>query len=145
MSGEPIDADYATRRMRWEPLFEVTQIKGDGEAHPLLSLNDEFGDFYKRDKGDFGFNAKTPDMLPGEYARSGLRRGLEIAAETGVNPCKFGMVGSIDSHTSLARVMRAEYQWAATCRRHRIGGRRQDSWFGHCVIRTERTSIAFRL
>jgi hypothetical protein len=102
MSGKPIDADYAARRMKWEPLYEVTQIKGDGEAHPLLSPNDEFADYYNWDKGDFGFNAKTPDMLPGEYGRSGLKRGLEFEAKLGVNPYKFGMVGSTDAHTSLA-------------------------------------------
>ena len=101
-SGEPIDADYARRRMKWEPLYEVTQIKGDGEAHPLLSPNDEFADYYNWDKGDFGLNAKTPDMLPGEYGRSGLKRGLEFKAKIGVNPYKFGMVGSTDAHTSLA-------------------------------------------
>lgn len=102
MSGRPIDADYAARRMKWEPLYEVTQIKGDGEAHPLLSPNDEFADYYNWDKGDFGFNAKTPDMLPGEYGRPGLKRGLEFEAKLGVNPYKFGMVGSTDAHTSLA-------------------------------------------
>jgi len=102
MSGNPIDADYAERRMKWEPLYEVTQIKGDGEAHPLLSPNDEFADYYNWDKGDFGFEAKTSDMLPGEYGRSGLKRGLEFAAKIGVNPYKFGMVGSTDAHTSLA-------------------------------------------
>jgi hypothetical protein len=102
MSGNPIDADYAKRRAKWEPLYEVTQIKGAGEAHPLLSPHDEFADYYSWDKGDFGFNAKTPDMLPGEYGRSGLKRGLELAAKIGVNPYKFGMVGSTDAHTSLA-------------------------------------------
>ena len=101
-SGRPIDAAYAKERMRWEPIYEVTQIKGDGEAHPFLSPNDEFADYYNWDKGDFGFNAKTPEMLPGEYGRSGLKRGLEIQAKVGVNPYKFGMVGSTDSHTSLA-------------------------------------------
>jgi len=109
MSGEPIDAAYAQRRMKWEPLYEVTQIKGDGEAHPLLSPNDEFADYYNWDKGDFGFNAKTPDMLPGEYGRSGLKRGLELAAKIGVNPYKFGMVGSTDSHTSLASTREENY------------------------------------
>jgi hypothetical protein len=102
MSGEPIDADYARRRMQWEPIYEVTQIKGDGEAHPLLSPNDEFADYYNWDKGDFGFNAKTPEMLPHEYGRSALKIGLEQHAELGVNPFKFGMIGSTDSHTSLA-------------------------------------------
>jgi len=101
-SGKPIDEDYAKNRMRWEPIYEVTQIKGDGEAHPLLSPNDEFADYYNWDKGDFGLNAKTPEMLPGEYGRSGLKRGLELESKIGVNPYKFGMIGATDSHTSLA-------------------------------------------
>ncbi|MDH5426696.1 MAG: DUF3604 domain-containing protein [Nitrospirota bacterium] len=102
MSGKPFDAAYAKRRMKWEPLYEVTQIKGDGEAHPSLSPNDEFADYYQWDKGDFGFNAKTPEMLPHEYARSALKIGLEQQKKLGINPFKFGMIGSTDSHTSLA-------------------------------------------
>jgi hypothetical protein len=102
MSGQPIDAAYAKRRMRWEPLYEATQIKGDGEAHPSLSPNDEFADYYQWDKGDFGLNPKEPEMLPYEYARSALRIGLEQERKLGVNPFKFGMIGSSDSHTSLA-------------------------------------------
>ena len=70
--GRPLDADYAERRMRWEPLYEVTQIKGDGEAHPLLSPEDEFADFGTWDNGSFGSQPKTPDMLPREYAREAL-------------------------------------------------------------------------
>jgi hypothetical protein len=101
-SGKPIDAAYAERRMKWEPLYEATQIKGDGEAHPVLSPNDEFADYYNWDKGDFGLNPKTPEMLPHEYARSALKLGLEQEARLGANPFKFGMVGATDSHTSLA-------------------------------------------
>jgi hypothetical protein len=102
INGEPIDADYAERRMRWEPLYEVTQMKGDGETHPLLSPNDEFADYYTWDKGDFGLNPKEPEMLPHEYARSALKLGLEQEAAVGVNPFKFGMIGATDSHTSLS-------------------------------------------
>jgi hypothetical protein len=76
-SGGPIDAAYAQRRMRWEPLAEVTQMKGDGEMHPLLSPNDEFADYYTWDKGDFGLNPKKPEMLQYEYARSALKLGLQ--------------------------------------------------------------------
>ncbi len=75
-NGEPIDAEYAERRMRWEPLYEVTQIKGDGETHPMLSPNDEFADYGTWDRGNFGTELKTPEMLPREYARSALARGL---------------------------------------------------------------------
>jgi len=102
MSGKRIDKAYAKRRMQWEPLYEVTQIKGDGEAHPKLSPTDEFADYYTWDKGDFGLNPKKPEMLPYEYARSALKIGLEQQKKLGVNPFKFGMVGSTDSHTSLA-------------------------------------------
>lgn len=102
MSGEPLDADYARRRMAWEPIYEVTQIKGDGEAHPALSSEDEFADYYTWDAGDFGLNAKEPEMLAHEYVRSALKLGLEQTGKLGVNPFKFGMIGATDSHTSLA-------------------------------------------
>lgn len=92
---------YAKRRMRWEPLYEVTQIKGDGETHPSLSPNDEFADYGTWDKGSFG-SAKEAGMIKNEYAREGLKRGLKYEKKLGINPFKFGMVGSTDSHTSLA-------------------------------------------
>ncbi|MHA3979431.1 DUF3604 domain-containing protein [Halovulum sp. GXIMD14794] len=109
LNGEPIDVDYAERRMRWEPLYEVTQIKGDGETHPMLSPNDEFADYYNWDRGNFGMGLKTPDMLPREYARQALARGLKFEAEIGANPFKFGMIGSTDSHTSLATTRENNY------------------------------------
>jgi hypothetical protein len=113
-SGSPIDRAYAERRMRWEPLYEVTQIKGDGETHPALSPNDEFADYYRWDRGNFGTELKTPDMLPREYARTALARGLKYEAEIGVNPFKFGMIGSTDSHTSLATARDDNYFGKAT-------------------------------
>ncbi|MDO3720769.1 DUF3604 domain-containing protein [Marinobacter sp. chi1] len=102
LSGKEIDQDYAERRMRWEPVYEVTQMKGDGEAHPALSPNDEFADYGTWDKGSFGPEPKTQDMLPREYAREAYKRGLQYEEDLGVNPFKFGMIGSTDSHTSLA-------------------------------------------
>ncbi len=102
MAGEPLSADYAMRRMRWEPVYEVTQMKGDGEAHPMLSPDDAFADYGTWDVGSFGAELKTPEMLPREYAREALKRGLAYDAELGVNPFKFGMVGSTDSHTGLS-------------------------------------------
>ena len=98
---KPIDKDYAKRRSLWEPLYEVTQIKGDGEAHPVLSPNDEFADFYTWDTGTLGPETTTPEMWPRDYARSALKRGLIYEEKLGVNPFKFGMIGSTDSHTSI--------------------------------------------
>ncbi|MFD0979988.1 DUF3604 domain-containing protein [Tropicimonas aquimaris] len=102
LSGEPLTADYAERRMQYEPLYEITQMKGDGEAHPMLSPDDAFADYGTWDKGSFGPEPKTPDMLPREYARSALKRGLQYEAELGTNPFKFGVVGSTDAHTGLS-------------------------------------------
>ena len=101
--GARLDAEYLADRSRWEPLYEATQIKGDGEAHPFLSPNDEFADYETWDVGNLDLSAaKTDDMLAGEYAREALKRGLAIEAKSGTNPYKFGMIGSTDSHTSLA-------------------------------------------
>lgn len=103
LSGEAIDADYAKIRMRWEPIAEVTQIKGDSETHPTLSPDDEFAAFERWDKYNImNTHPNTPEMRPGSYARSALKRGLEIEQSTGVNPYQFGMIGSTDDHTSLA-------------------------------------------
>lgn len=101
--GKQLDMEYVTQREYWEPIYEVTQIKGDGETHPFLSPDDEFADYETWDIGNLDVSeAKTNDMLPGEYAREALKRGLVIEDRLGLNPYKFGMIGSTDSHTSLA-------------------------------------------
>ena len=101
-TGKRFTEAYAELRSRYEPLYEVTQIKGDGEAHASLSPDDEFADFEKMDLGNImGFVPKTPEMLPKEYARPALKEGLRQEDKLGVNPFKFGMVGSTDAHTGL--------------------------------------------
>jgi hypothetical protein len=105
LSGAPLTQDYAKQRQLWEPLYETTQTKGDGEAHPYLSPNDEFADFETWDKGNLDLTAfKTKAMLPHEYSRAGLKLGLEYDKKLGTNPFKFGMIGSTDSHISLSAV-----------------------------------------
>jgi hypothetical protein len=102
-NGKPIDREYAEQRAHWERLYETTQMKGDGETHPLLSPNDEFANYERWDKGNLDMSqAKKPEMLQYEYSRSALRNGLKLEQELGVNPYKFGLVGSTDSHTALA-------------------------------------------
>ena len=101
--GDAIDRDYAQARMRWEPIAEVTQIKGDSETHPTLSPDDPFADFERWDEFNISNTVKTtPDMYPGSYARSALQRGLALERSAGANPYAFGMIGSTDDHTSLA-------------------------------------------
>ena len=102
-SGKSIDQRYAETRIRWKPLVEVTQIKDEGEAHPKLSPEDRFADFENWDKGNVtATTAKEDWMLQHEYARSALKIRLQIEYDTGVNPYKFGMIGSTDAHTGLA-------------------------------------------
>jgi hypothetical protein len=109
-TGKPLDGDYAKRRAQWEPLYEVTQIKGDGEAHPKLSPDDEFADYGTWDKGNLNLSVpKTDDMLQYEYAREALKNGLAMEAALGSNPYKFGLAGSSDTHTALAAVEEENY------------------------------------
>jgi hypothetical protein len=102
-NGTKLDKTYVTQRDKWEPLYEVTQMKGDGETHPFLSPDDEFADYETWDVANLDASvAKTNDMLAGEYAREALKRGLAIEKRLGTNPYKFGLIGATDSHTSLA-------------------------------------------
>jgi len=102
--GRPLTAEYARTRMRFEPVIEMTQIKGDSETHPLLSPNDEFADFetYRFLIDTRPDVDKTAPVNVGSYMRSALQRGLKIESEIGVNPYKFGLIGSTDAHTGLA-------------------------------------------
>ncbi len=102
-NDEPVDADYAGRRMQWEQVVEVTQIKGDSEAHPLLSPTDEYAD-YETYPFVLTADGGSPDPTEGDYLRSGLKRGLEFRQQFGVNPYKFGMIGSTDSHTGISAI-----------------------------------------
>ena len=103
LNGQPLDRKYAETRARWEPVYEVTQVKGDSETHPTLSPTDEFADFETWDSANVANTAlKQPWMLRYEYARQALRDGLNYERSLGVNPFKFGMIGSTDIHTGLA-------------------------------------------
>ena len=102
LRGEPITAEYARRRMQWEPVIEVTQIKGDSETRSDFSPEDEFADFENYDyyiqvglKNDYKASAA-------DYIRPALKRGLSIGQQVGVNPYKFGLIGSTDAHTGLS-------------------------------------------
>lgn len=100
--GKKIDREYVETRAKWERLYEATQTKGDSESHPYLSPNDEFANFERWDKGNLdGSVAKKKEMLEFEYARSALKNGLKLELTLGVNPYKFGLVGSSDAHTGL--------------------------------------------
>lgn len=100
--GKPIDQPYAAMRSRWEPIVEITQAKGTGEAHPFLSPDDEFAAFEVVDTTNLGGTVqRTTDMIQYEYARPALKMGLQFEESLGTNPFQFGLIGSTDSHSGL--------------------------------------------
>ena len=102
VDGKPIDKNYAKLLQRWEPLLEVSQTKGDSETHPYLSPNDEFADYETWEVANLAMTQVIkPEMLAGSYARSGYKRGLEMEQKLGVNPYKFGLIASSDSHNAI--------------------------------------------
>ena len=114
-TGRALDEFYVEQRARWEPMYEITQIKGDGETHPFLSPDDAFADYETWDAGNLDLSeAKTEAMLPHEYAREALKNGLVLQEQFGTNPYKFGVVGSTDSHTALAAVEEDNFFGKAT-------------------------------
>ena len=100
--GDPLTKEWAASRARWEPLFEVTQGKGTSEQHPKLAPDDEFANFEIWDKGNLNVVPKKPGMINFEYAREAFKNGLAVEQKLGVNPFKFGLVGSTDAHTGIA-------------------------------------------
>jgi len=104
-SGKAFDRKYVEERAKWEPLYEVTQVKGTSEAHPFLSQTDEFANYELWDDavGQVGSSSKKePSMLRHEYARTALGIGIGLEQKLGTNPFKFGLVGGTDIHTSLS-------------------------------------------
>ena len=100
--GAPITAAYATVRADREPIVEVTQFKGDSEAHPLASPDDPFADFETWVGSNLDNNDTSDGWVARSYVRPALKRGLGIEADVGINPFKFGMIGSTDTHNGLA-------------------------------------------
>ena len=109
-SGEPLTKAYAESRMRWEPIIEVSQMKGDGETHPFLSNEDEFADYENWDVSNLTGEAPKEDwMLQYEYGRSALKLGLKLGAQLGANPFKFGLSAATDTHTGLSTSREENY------------------------------------
>lgn len=109
-TGGPLTKEWAEARIRWEPLVEVIQTKGQSESHPSLSPTDEFAVNYELwDIGNLALVPKQPGMIEQEYAREALKNGLKLEAELGVNPFKFGLASGSDAHTGLAAMEEDNY------------------------------------
>jgi hypothetical protein len=101
LRGEPMTAELAETRRYWEPVVEITQIKGDSETHSRLSPADPFADFenypFYIQRDNTPYNPRV-----GDFVRPAMLRGLELQADIGVNPFQFGVIGSTDAHTALS-------------------------------------------
>ncbi len=98
-AGDPLDEAYAAKRLRNEPLVELTQVKGTSETHPLLSPNDEWAGF---EIMPFRVATTLPSEPRGSYARDALRQGLSLATQGLTNAYQFGFVAASDTHTGAA-------------------------------------------
>jgi hypothetical protein len=99
--GAPIDRAFAEKRMRNEPIAEISQQKGTSETHPSLSPNDEWADFqivqYYLNRTE---NTNPISVFKGGYYRDALNTGLEFQARQGFNPYQMGVIGASDSHVA---------------------------------------------
>jgi len=100
--GGALTREWAETRARWEPIYEVVQMKGDGEAHPMLSPNDEFADYETWDAANLAGVPKKPEMLQYEYIREALKQGMKLEEKLGANPFKYGMAAGTDTHLAIA-------------------------------------------
>jgi len=123
VEGEPaLEPAYAEMRNKFARIYEVTQPKGDGEAHPSLSPDDEFAEFETWDWGNLDLSeAKTPEMFHGEYIRPGLARGMKLEKELGSKPFKVGLVGATDIDTDLSSVDLSIPSWTNTIGSSELG------------------------
>ncbi len=137
--GREAQAARAALRARMEPVIEIMQHKGDSECRrglsDVLGSDDPQCDFEKFENtafrrfgdGDPGtcWDGPLADALPHlgpdclsarSYARYALTLGLGEEARIGVNPFKFGITASTDTHNGLA------------------GGVRERDWPGHLGV-----------
>ncbi len=109
-SDKPIDTVYADQRMRNEPLVEITQVKGTSDTHPLLSPNDEWADF---EIMPYRIATQLESQPPGSYVRDAYLSGIAMAAASGFNPYRFGVIGSSDTHNAAGSFEEDNY-WSKT-------------------------------
>ena len=106
--GNALDVEYAKKRMKNEPLVEITQVKGTSETHPLLSPDDEWADFEIMDVR-VGSRPPTYSKPSGSYVREAYLNGLTLEFTKQGNPYKFGLIGSSDTHVVAASLDESNY------------------------------------
>ena len=98
--GGPLDERYARRQALNEPLFEMAQTKGQSEAHPIFSPNDEFAGF-EQFSNLISLGVPAPITM-GAFYRTGLAVGIKLEDTLGHNPYKMGVVAGADVHSGYS-------------------------------------------
>jgi len=105
-AGNPLDDDYAEKRLRNEPLVEITQIKGTSETHPILSTRDEWAGF---EIMPYRVATAAISEPQGSYVREALRNGLALEQQGLTNPYQFGFIGSSDTHSAASQNKESDF------------------------------------
>lgn len=108
-NGKPLSTEYAQARMANEPLYEISQIKGTSETHPILSPNDEFAGFELWDYLLASTKVVVPKNKKGSYARKALLDGMSQQADGRGNPYQMGFIGDSDTHNAASTVEEDNY------------------------------------
>ncbi|MFT5098058.1 MAG: hypothetical protein ACI9VI_000586 [Candidatus Azotimanducaceae bacterium] len=96
-ADDPMDENYTAKRIRNEPLIEISQVKGTSETHPSLSESDEWADF---EIAPYRVGTNLGSEPKGSYAREALLNGLNFQDKNQTNPYKFGFIASSDTHVA---------------------------------------------
>ncbi len=92
-SNLPLDKDYVEARASGSRYTRSHRPRAMAK-HTRTVANDELA-ISRSGMGNLNMSeAKKPEMLQYEYARSALKLGLQLEKQFGTNPYKFGMVGS---------------------------------------------------
>jgi hypothetical protein len=99
-NDNPFNEAYVQKRLRNEPIVEITQIKGTSETHPILSTRDEWAGF---EIAPYRVAATALSKVDGSYARQAMLKGLTLEQQGIGNPYQFGLIGSTDTHSAASQ------------------------------------------
>ncbi len=96
--------EFAQTRQRNEPLIEIMQAKGQSECLGTTGAGaaDELCDFeilpYNNLTGDRFGGLNTGPPKEQDFLREAMKEGIRLEQTLGVNPFKYGFIGSSDTH-----------------------------------------------
>jgi hypothetical protein len=99
-NDNPFNEAYVQKRLRNEPIVEITQIKGTSETHPIISTRDEWAGF---EIAPYRVATGALSKVDGSYGRQAMLKGLTLEKQDIGNPYQFGFIGSSDTHSAASQ------------------------------------------